>query len=190
MNKCVAGKDRGAAGQSGDAVVECLAGQRPRGRGRSRPAGESPIPAARSATATARPSRAPQHPGQRRIKHESRLAGAVVGARCPVRIEDAVPPAVQRIEPGNQVEIEIVPAGSAAHQSAAAVATAAHSRMMRRPRHPPPADFSDLLISARSPDPLIPVPCSLSFHGIRRRVCRVWEATAAGLKGSAKVVPP
>ena len=30
---------------------------------------------------------------------------------------------------------------------------------------------------------------SLFFHGSRRNVWRVWAATAAGVKGSAKVVP-
>ena len=33
-----------------------------------------------------------------------------------------------------------------------------------------------------------PDPCL--FHGSSRSVCRVWAATAAGVKGSAKVVPP
>src|SRR5208283_2578128 len=37
---------------------------------------------------------------------------------------------------------------------------------------------------------LFPIPYSLNFHGNSRKVWRVWAATAAGVKGSAKVVPP
>ena len=58
--------------------------------------------------------RGPQHPGERRIEDEPRLACAEVGARRPARIEDAFTPTVQRVEPRDEMEIEVVTAGVAA----------------------------------------------------------------------------
>jgi len=40
-----------------------------------------------------------------------------------------------------------------------------------------------------APYSLFPIPYSLLFHGSSLSVCRVCAATAAGVKGSAKVVP-
>ena len=57
-----------------------------------------------------------EHPGERRIEDEARLAGAVVGAGRPVRIRNAVTPCVHAIEPGDEVDVEVVAAGVAANE--------------------------------------------------------------------------
>ncbi len=60
--------------------------------------------------------RCAQHPGERRIEDEARLACAVVGAGRPVRIRNAVTPGVEAVEPGDEVDVEVVAAGVAANE--------------------------------------------------------------------------
>jgi prepilin signal peptidase PulO-like enzyme (type II secretory pathway) len=63
------------------------------------------------------------------------------------------------------------------------------ARKARPARRIPRSESPDLGHPAR-PCSLIPVPCSLSFHGSNRSVCFVCAATAFSLKGSAKLAPP
>ncbi len=162
--QCVAGEDSSAAGQGGDASVEFLASQSPRPEPRRGQQKEGHC----LGNKTPRQHYAKEgskHPGQGRIKDESRLTRPIVGARCPVRIENAEPPAVKSVEPGNKVEIEIVAAGNAAPQ----LRRRREGRAQQedgRPRHPPP----DRSLTRKSWS-LIPDPCSLSSHGSRRKVC-------------------
>ena len=54
------------------------------------------------------PKSGPKHPRQRRVEEKTRLTGPVVCAGRPVRIGDPVLPRLLRIEPGQQVELEVV----------------------------------------------------------------------------------
>jgi hypothetical protein len=54
-----------------------------------------------------------EDPGERRVEDEPRLAEAVVGQGGPPREEDAMLPLVGDIQPGRDMELEIVAGGAA-----------------------------------------------------------------------------
>ena len=62
------------------------------------------------------PQRRAQHPGQRRIKNEARLACAVVCAGQPNADKEFRAANCSGIEPRDQMEVEVVAAGVAAHE--------------------------------------------------------------------------
>ena len=115
-----AGKDGDAAGQSGGCVVERVISERLKGEGASGPSGsgqdEEGERDGREMPGKNGSQRRAQHPRERRVKDETRLAGAVVGAGRPMRIRDAVTPGIQAVEPGDEVHVEVVAAGVAAKE--------------------------------------------------------------------------
>ena len=187
------GEERGASGQRGGEIVEGFEARarvaRPvaaRSEKRERDGREMP--------GQDEAERCAQHPGERRIEDEARLAGAVVGAGRPVRIRNAVMPCVDAIEPGDEVDVEVVAAGVAANElrDDGDERGEEDDRWAGEEAQSHGSDRKDGR-GARRPglwrSPCSLVPWSLFFHGSRRSVCRVCAATAAGVKGSAKVVP-
>ena len=119
-----------------------------------------------------------QHPRQRRIEDKPRLAGAEVGAGRPMRIENAMAPAVQRIDPRDKMKIEVVPAGVPPH-ICGKIASSRRSRMID-PRTR--AQFVWTVLS-RFLSPMLTFMASGA-------ACAGSGGYRRGVKGSAKVVPP
>jgi hypothetical protein len=181
----VAREERHAAGQRFSALVERLACQcscgEP-GSGKQKKGERNGNPGPRQKCA----ERSAHHPRERRIEDKPRLARAVIGAGRPVRIRDSVPPGIESIEPGNQMEVEVVAAGVAVDEFGGdgyeggeeddgwadeAVPTWFIPRSQKRDRGHP-------------------VVLLRRLHGSSRSVCFVCAATAAGLKANGNVVPP
>ena len=108
-------EDCDASGESGGGVVESFKREGTRGQAGCGKDDESErdgreIPGEDSA------KRCAQHPCERRIEDETRLACAVVGAGRPVGIKNAVTPRVEAVEPRDEMDIEVVAAGAAANE--------------------------------------------------------------------------
>ena len=110
-----AGKDGDAAGQRGGEIVERFKRQRASGPSGSRQDDKGERDRREMPGKNGSQRRA-QHPRERRVEDEARLAGRVVWAGRPVRIRDAVAPGIQAVEPGDEVHVEVVAAGVAANE--------------------------------------------------------------------------
>ena len=54
-----------------------------------------------------------EHPRERRVEDEARLAGVEGGGKGPARLQGPVAELLRRVEPGLQVEVDVVAAGAA-----------------------------------------------------------------------------
>src|SRR6478752_8827250 len=116
-----------------------------------------------------------EHPRGRRIEDKTRLAGAEVCGRGPVRIDEAAVPGAGGFKPRDKVEIEVMSAGGAAREQEAGCGKCGDQERGDGKRWP--HSRCRRLVGA-------------DLHGVSRNVCSVARSTAAGVKGSAKVEAP
>ncbi len=131
-------------------------------------------------------------PGDRRVENEAGFAGAPIGALRPVGVEDVLGPGALGFHPGDEVEVEVVAAGDAAQEAGSGgngggernegPVAEGGGRPGRRGRAAGEGTRWGGIHSGH-------VRWQKFIQGNRVRVWVVCVATAAGEKGSGKVVP-